>query len=86
MKGRFKQMLIKQTQNNFPRDYCIMSLQLAQILMDKGYELHNIAPNKKFPNLNVYYFYYTESIEKEVKEYEQNNKRNQLRKSMLNRG
>jgi hypothetical protein len=67
------------------KDYCIMSLQLARILMDKGYELHNIAPNKKFPNLNVYYFIYTESIEKEVREYEQNNNKNQLRKLMLNR-
>jgi len=62
------------------KDYCIMSLQLARILMNKGYELHNTAPNKRFPNLNVYYFYHNEYIEQEVKNYEQNNKRNKFKK------
>jgi len=74
------QINIQQTNANniLQKDYCIMSLQLARILMDKGYELHNIAPNKRFPNLNVYYFYYNEFIEQEVKNYEQNNKRNKF--------
>ena len=76
-----KQTNIQQTK----KDYCIMSLQLAQILMNKGYELHNTAPNKKFPNLNVYYFYYNDLIEQEVKLYEQNNKRNKFNKAFSNR-
>jgi len=77
---------IQQTNANIStKDYCIMSLQLARILMDKGYKLHNTAPNKKFPNLNVYYFYYNEFIEQEVKNYEQNNKRNKLNKTFSNR-
>jgi len=77
--------MLSQTNANIisHKDYCIMSLQLAQILMNKGYELHNTAPNKKFPNLNVYYFYYVDSIEQEVKNYEQNNKRNKLNKTIF---
>jgi len=67
-------MILEQTQKETPKpkDYCIMSQKLAAILMAKGYSLHKIKPNKKYPNMKVFYFYYHSEIENIVEDYMKN--------------
>ena len=65
-------MIPKQIEEIKPKDYCIMSQKLAAILMSNGYPLRRIAPNKKYPNKNVFYFYYNDEIDNFVREYKKN--------------
>jgi hypothetical protein len=51
------------------KDYCVMSQKLAGILLAKGFKLNKIAPNRKYPNKHVFYFFYTNEIINVVKEY-----------------
>lgn len=64
-------MIHKQT-NEEQKDYCIMSQKLATILIAKGFQLHNIAPNKKYPSKSVFYFYYDNNIANVIEEYMSN--------------
>jgi len=65
-------MILEQTQNEIPKNYCIMSLKLAGILMTKGFKLKDTAPNKKYPHMKVFYFTYSEELAKIVEDYMRN--------------
>lgn len=64
-------------------DYCIMSQKLATILLAKGFQLHNIAPNKKYIGKSVFYFYYDSEIKNIVDEYMNKNKRENKNNTFL---
>lgn len=73
MKGRLNPMISK-TKNQTPfNNYCVMSQKLAGILMTKGFKLHSIGQNKKYPNRNVFYFTYSDEIIQAIKEYNESN-------------
>lgn len=67
-------MIPKQIEEIKLKDYCIMSQKLAAILMTNGFPLHRIAPNKKYLNKNVFYFYYNDEIDIFVRDYKKNKK------------
>jgi len=60
--------------NDKQKDYCIMSQKLATILITKGYPLHKVAPNKKYHDKSVFYFYYNDEIVNIVENYMSKNR------------
>lgn len=72
--------------NNEQKDYCIMSQKLATILISKGFKLHKVSPNKKYPNMSVFYFYYNDELVNEVEKHmRENNAEKQKRIQSVNR-
>jgi len=55
-------------------NYCVRSQRLAGYLMQKGFKLHKIAPNKKYPNRNVFYFSDSDELHNAVEGYKTQNK------------
>lgn len=49
--------------------YVCYSLRLARFLIAKGFELVDIAPNRKVPILNVYFFKNTLELEQTVNSF-----------------
>jgi len=64
-----KQMMLEQTQEQLPKNYCIMSQKLAGILMAKGFKLNDTAPNKKYPHMRVFYFPCSDELIQIVNDY-----------------
>ena len=45
------------------KTYICYSLRLARFLISQGFEVIDIAPNKKVPILNVYFFFFFQELE-----------------------
>lgn len=60
---RFKHEMSKR------KTYICYSLRLARFLISQGFEVIDIAPNKKVPILNVYFFKNTPELEQQVEKF-----------------
>lgn len=55
------------------KSYVVYKQRIAGHLMTKGFVLHDMGRNTKFPNRNVFYFTYSEELIKAIEEYQTQN-------------
>jgi hypothetical protein len=51
------------------KTYIVRSQRLAGFLMQKGFKLHNIIPNRDLPEKHVFLFTNSEPLRQSVEEY-----------------
>lgn len=61
--------MIKKIYSDGVKKILVKDGRLANFLINKGYNITNIAPNKKVPNASVFYFVADDYIDDYILEY-----------------